>query len=127
MLPPLPYAIPEPAATEATRGFGSGKGRVKGIPNKVTLALREAILLAAEEVGDAMADAAAEKGETRTGGLAGYLVMVASTDVKAFAGLLGRVLPLTVKGEGDNGAIVVEIVRMATAGAIGSNAAHPTA
>jgi hypothetical protein len=130
VIPPLPYSLvvpdAEPAA-ETTRGFGSGKGRVKGIPNKVTLALKEAILLAAEEAGDRMAEAAAENGEERTGGLAGYLVMVATTDIKAFAGLLGRVLPMTIKGEGESGAIVVEIVRMATERAAGSNAAHPTA
>lgn len=109
MLPPLPYALPEPdePAAETTRGFGSGKGRVKGIPNKVTLALKEAILLAAEEAGDAIA--AGEPG--RTGGLAGYLQMVAAVDVKAFCGLLGRVLPMTIKGEGDDGRIVVEIVK----------------
>lgn len=121
-LPPLPYA--EPPAAPTKRGFGSGAGRRVGQKDRVTLALKEAILLAAEEVGDRMAEAAAEKGETRTGGLAGYLTMVATTDVKAFAGLLGRVLPMTIKGEGESGGIVVEIVRMAAAE---HNASHPTA
>lgn len=105
-LPPLPYG-PAPTPPETKRGFGSGSGRVKGQANKVTIALKEAILLAAEEVGDALADA--EPG--RTGGLAGYLTMVASTDVKSFCGLLGRVLPMTIKGEGESGGIVVEIVK----------------
>lgn len=109
-LPPLPYGIaapapPEPPATK--RGFGTGAGRKVGQKDRVTLALKEAILLAAEEVGDALADAAAEKGETRTGGLAGYLTMVATTDVKAFAGLLGKVLPMTIAGLGDKGALEV--------------------
>lgn len=122
-LPPLPYSTsPAPDAPPATkRGFGSGGGRAKGQVSKITIALKEAILLAAEEVGDAMAEAAAEKGEERTGGLAGYLTMVASTDVKSFCALLGRVLPMTIKGEGANGSLVVEIVRMA------ATSAHPTA
>lgn len=113
MLPPLPDLPPLPVlpgAEPATkRGFGSGAGRGKGQVSKITIALKEAILLAAEEVGDALA--ASEPG--RTGGLAGYLTMVASTDVKSFCSLLGRVLPMTIKGEGEGGGIVVEIVRMA--------------
>lgn len=85
------------------------------------MALKSAILLAAEEVGDRIAEA----DPTQIGGLAGYLVMVATTDIKAFAGLLGRVLPMTIKGEGESGGIVVEIVRMAAATV--NDATHPTA
>lgn len=110
-LPPLPELPPLPVlpgAEPATkRGFGSGAGRKLGQRDKVTLALKEAILLAAEEVGDRLAEA--EPG--RMGGLAGYLTMVASTDVKSFCSLLGRVLPMTIKGEGEGGGIVVEIVK----------------
>lgn len=63
-------------------------GRKKGTPNKTTAALKEAILAAAEEVG--------EDGEGE-GGLTGYLRRVARDDVKAFSGLLGKVLPMTVE------------------------------
>lgn len=113
-LPPLPYAPPPapPASAEPKggrpghgRGFGSGAGRPPGSRNKTSIALKEAILLAAETVGDSMADAAEEKGEQRQGGLAGYLEMVAATDVKSFCALLGRVLPMTLTGE--KGAIEV--------------------
>jgi hypothetical protein len=69
----------------------AGPGRPKGSPNKTTAALKEAILMAAEEVG---ADGAGEDG------LTGYLRNVAKTDVKAFAGLLGKVLPMQVTGDG---------------------------
>lgn len=99
MLPPLPALPPLPTDAPATkRGFGSGAGRGKGQVSKITVALKEAILLAAEEAGDIMADAAAEKGETRTGGLAGYLLAVATSDLKAFCGLLGKVLPMQITG-----------------------------
>lgn len=121
-LPPLPYAPAEPTK----RGFGSGAGRVKGQKSTVTLALKEAILLAAEEAGERIADAVEEGGKERPeGGLAGYLTYVATTDVKSFCGLLGRVLPMTIKGEGPGGGIVVEIVRMA-APLLAASSAHST-
>ena len=69
----------------------AGKGRPKGAPNKTTAALKEAILIAAEEVGF---DGAGEDG------LTGYLRKVAMSDIKAFSGLLGKVLPMQIAGEG---------------------------
>lgn len=66
-----------------------GPGRKKGVPNKTTTQLKEAILQAATEHGEDNAG---------TNGLVGYLRKVAREDTKAFAGLLGRVLPLQVDG-----------------------------
>ncbi len=63
-----------------------GPGRPKGIPNKTTTALKEAILLAAEKAGG-------------KDGLVGYLHGVAVDNPQAFCGLLGKVLPLQVTGE----------------------------
>lgn len=83
----------------------AGQGRKKGVPNKTTATLKEAILLAAEEVGQ---DGAGEDG------LKGYLKRVATEDVKAFAGLLGKVLPMQVAGtdaDGNPTAIQINIVR----------------
>jgi hypothetical protein len=77
-------------------------GRQKGTPNKTTGALKDAILLAAEQIGE---DA---KGKD---GLTGYLRMIAKSDVKAYAGLLGRVLPLQLTGDPENPVIVREVVR----------------
>lgn len=59
-------------------------------PSKTTTALKEAILAAAAEHGE---------DDEGTDGLKGYLRKVAREDVKAFSGLLGRVLPLTVNGD----------------------------
>lgn len=73
----------------------AGMGRRAGSQNKTTKALKEAILLAAEDSG--------EDGKGKDG-LVGYLRLVAREDVKAFCGLLGKVLPLQVTGE-DGGPI----------------------
>jgi hypothetical protein len=74
-----------------------GRGRPKGAPNRITKALKDAIILAAEEAG--------YDGQGKDG-LTGYLRHVADTDVKAFCGLLGRVLPLQIAGE-DDGKVAV--------------------
>ena len=66
-------------------------GRQKGVPNRTTTMLKDAILEAAHKVG--------EDGQGR-GGTTGYLQFLASNEPKAFASLLGRVLPLQVTGEG---------------------------
>jgi hypothetical protein len=61
-------------------------GRKAGTPNKITAALKEAILLAADNAG----------GE---GGMVGYLTRQASENPPAFLSLLGKVLPMTVQGD----------------------------
>lgn len=67
-----------------------GSGRQKGTPNKVTLALKEAILAAFEEAG----------------GVA-YLKRVAQRDPRTFCMLLARVLPTEFKAEIDAAATLV--------------------
>ncbi len=64
---------------------GPGPGRPKGMPNKSTALLKDAILKAAEEAG----------GEN---GLVGYLQTQATTNPAAFMSLLGKVLPLQLAG-----------------------------
>lgn len=71
--------------------MGAGPGRPKGSVNKTTTLLKEAILLAATQVGSD------GKGKD---GLTGYLVLLAKHQPKSFASLLGRVLPLEVTGAG---------------------------
>lgn len=76
----------QPAAKKAQPRGGSRKG----VPNRVTRALRDAILGAAEDIG--------EDGKGRDG-LTGYLRTLARAEPKAFAGLLGRVLPTQIQAE----------------------------
>lgn len=64
-------------------------GRQKGTPNKVNAALKEAILLAAENAGG-------------KDGLVGYLTHQANEQPVAFMTLLGKVLPMTIQGDADN-------------------------
>lgn len=85
-----------------TPGFAVGNpGKPKGAVNKTTRVLKDAILIAAEQSGQDT------KGK---GGLVGYLKRVADEDVKAFSGLLGRVLPLQITGDSAE-PLVVKIVR----------------
>jgi hypothetical protein len=63
-------------------------GRRKGTPNKTTAALKDAILIAAE---DAL-----------PGGKVGYLKWLAKNNSGAFASLLGKVLPTTLAGDSAN-------------------------
>lgn len=75
----------------------AGKGKKPGTLNKTTKMLKEAIIEAAEAVG--------EDGKGKAG-LVGYLKSVARADKKSFSMLLGKVLPLQLSGPG-GGAIPV--------------------
>lgn len=73
-----------------------GPGRPKGVPNKTTTQLKEAILEAAEKAG----------GEDK---LVGYLQLQATENPTAFMSLLGKVLPMTVAGH-DGGPMSITVV-----------------
>ena len=81
------------------KGHKTG-GRQKGTPNKLTSALKDAIIAAATNVGNP-----ADGGK---GGLQGYLEFIAKSDVKAMAGLLGKVLPMQLTGD-DGGPLNITI------------------
>lgn len=81
-----------------TAGIGKGTpgpGRKKGVPNKTTALLKDAILKAAESAG----------GDE---GMVGYLTRQATTNPQAFLPLLGKVLPMQVTGPED-GPIITRI------------------
>jgi hypothetical protein len=65
-----------------------GKGRKKGVPNKTTALLKDAILKAAETAGGHE-------------GLVGYLEKQARENPGPFLALLGKVLPLQFAGAGE--------------------------
>lgn len=71
----------EPRVGKSATG-NAGKGRVKGVPNKTTAVLKDAILNAFDQVGGVE-----------------YLARVAEQDMKAFCTLLGRVLPTEIKAD----------------------------
>jgi len=77
-------------------------GRAKGTPNRTTALLKEAILAAAERTGGD------GKGKD---GLMGYCSFLAVNEPKAFAQLLGKVLPMQLTGE-DGGPIKVTQVQL---------------
>ena len=64
-------------------------GRTAGTPNKVTKALKEAILEAAEG--------------SHKDGTVGYLKVQARDNPAAFMTLLGKVLPMQINGPGEDG------------------------
>ena len=72
------------------KGTPKTGGRKRGTPNKISGALKEAILEAAEQAG----------GEH---GTVGYLVVQAHANPTAFMSLLGKVLPMTIADTGQNG------------------------
>ena len=76
----------------------AGRGRVKGTPNKTTALLKDAIIRAAEAAG-----------EDKNGkdGLIGYCTFLAKEEPKAFAQLLGKVLPMQISGEGGGAVRIV--------------------
>jgi hypothetical protein len=73
-------------------------GRPKGVPNKTTQLLKDAILKAATDAGN--------------GDMAAYLEQQAKANPGPFMALLGKVLPMQVTGEGD-GPLRVVIQRFA--------------
>lgn len=80
----------------------AGKGRKAGVPNKTTALLKEAILAAAALRGS--------DGNGK-GGLEGYCLYLARREPKAFAALLGRVLPLQISADPNNpGSVVFQTV-----------------
>jgi hypothetical protein len=80
----------------AAKPPNAGKGRKKGVPNKTTALLKDAILKAAADAGGAE-------------GLVGYLTVQATANPGPFMALLGKVLPMQVTGE-DGGPIRVSTV-----------------
>ncbi len=76
-------------ADKQTPKIGQGKagpGRPKGLPNRTTTLLKDALLQAASEAG----------GSNDAEGLVAFLRVAAVTATGPFLGLLGKVLPLQV-------------------------------
>jgi hypothetical protein len=73
-----------------------GKGRVPGSANRIGRDLKIAVLTAAANVG---------RSGSGKGGLVGYLEFLAGRHPKAYAGLLGRVLPLQINADVNNAVI----------------------
>lgn len=72
------------ASADQRRPPAAGKGRKKGVPNKTTRTLREAI----------------EKSFDQVGGVS-YLVQMATEQPVAYMGLLAKVLPQQLKVQTD--------------------------
>jgi len=76
------------------KGGPGGPGRPKGCPNKLTTELKAMIMGALAECGGVE-----------------YLKVQAVENPSAFLRLVGQLIPYVIKGEGDNGQIIVEIVK----------------
>jgi hypothetical protein len=94
-----------PEKQRAKKVMPISPGRPKGVPNKTTQLLKDAILLAAKAA-DPSSDNPVHKS------LEGYLSWAARETPGPFLGLLGKVLPLQIANSGE-GAFKIEIVRYA--------------
>lgn len=81
-------------------GGNAGKGRPRGVPNKVTSDLKAAILMAAEAAGRKIDPKAKD-------GMTAYLTAQAAMNPGPFLSLLGKVLPTTLAGDPENPVNVV--------------------
>jgi hypothetical protein len=91
-------------AEKETAGIGKGTpgpGRPKGVPNKTTQLLKDAILKAATEAGN--------------GDMVAYLRVQAAANPGPFLALLGKVLPMQVTGD-DGGALEINVTIGGNAG-----------
>jgi hypothetical protein len=88
---------------------GTPQGKPKGALNGTTLALKEAIIRAAEHAGNVIHHG----GHAHNEGLVGYLEHLALTNQQAFTPLLGKVLPMQVTGEGGGPVVIVTGVQRA--------------
>ena len=86
----------------AGKGQPKTGGRKKGTPNKTTALLKDAIISAASKHG--MDGQGAED-------LTGYCYFLANEHPQSFATLLGKVLPMQVQGNGEDGEIKISITR----------------
>jgi len=69
-----------------------GPGRPKGVPNRTTTLLKDAILKAATDAGD--------------GDMAAYLTGQARANPGPFMALLGKVLPMQIAGDSENPIVI---------------------
>lgn len=83
-------------------GKRTGAGRKKGSSNAINKLIKDAVVEAAEIVG--------QDGEGKDG-LVGYLVARASDQPQAFMGMMSRVIPTQIEGGGDNGEIEISVTR----------------
>lgn len=100
MHPDISMAPPGEPKIGDNRG-NAGMGRPKGSTNKTTALLKDAIIKAAEATGE---------DRQGKGGLIGYCTFLARKEPKAFATLLGKVLPMQVTGD-DGGPLVINVVK----------------
>lgn len=83
------------ADTKFKKGNKASPGRPKGVPNKTTALLKDAILKAAQEAGGGGDE-----------GTVNYLKRQAEKNPGPFMALLGKVMPTQLEGTGEDGEFV---------------------
>lgn len=94
------------------KGSAKTGGRKAGTPNKVTAALKDAILEALDVAKGLPVEG---QSEAPTGAVA-YLQRQSEENPVAFMTLIGKVLPLQLAGDGDGGPMTLIIKRVTDSG-----------
>jgi hypothetical protein len=91
------------------KGCKPGPGRPKGVPNVMTRILKEAILEAGENVGNAIAASKQQEGQ----GIVSYFEWCATEHPPAYLALVGRILPMQRENEDRNSKVPYKTVKEA--------------
>jgi hypothetical protein len=100
---------PKPQPVSPLNGVPTPYGRRKGVPNKVTKTIREAVEMAARDVTDSQGRK----------GLAAWLLERANgtiADRQIFAAMVAKALPLQVQAQGGSGGITINLAWLAGRG-----------
>lgn len=90
-------------------GKRDGAGRPVGSPNKLTAVLKDAVLMAAEQIGGYTINQETGKRKRGKGGVVAFLVAAGLESPNALIGMLSKIMPTQVTGPNDGPLVYADI------------------